>query len=54
MIDKIIEWIESNKWGKKLMIEIARRLIEKFIFSLNYDGFEDIQVFFDWLDKEGE
>ncbi len=60
MIDKIIKWIESNKWGKKLMIEITRRKWEEFLSGVHfleqgYGYYVSVgERFLGWLDKEGE
>ena len=44
MIDKIIGWIESNKWGKKVMIEITKRKIREFATWKGQNNFLGIKM----------
>lgn len=56
MIDKIIKWIESNKWGRKVMREIAMQLSEEcdVYYQQKHGRLPTVWDFQYWLDKEGE
>ena len=53
MIDKIIKWIESNKWGKKVMVEITKRMWVEYYGEAKH-GSTHYMAFEQWLDKEGK
>ena len=44
MIDRIIEWMESNKWGKKVMYEITKRIIREFATWKGQNNFLGIKM----------